>query len=78
MVRVPSVMVSIQALKCLIRLCAHIIFNGNSECKLEMIFTFLPGKLNFQLSRKISIAQIGYQLFRGSLRAYQFYSMPFF
>lgn len=45
---------------------------------MEMIFTFLPGKLKFQLSRKISIAQIGYQLFKSSLRAYQFYSMPFF
>lgn len=62
----------------MIWLCAHIIFNGNSERKLEMIFTFLPGKLNFHLSRKISIAQIGYQLFKSSLRAYQFYSIPFF
>lgn len=47
--------------------CAHN-FNGNSECKFE-IFTFLPGKLNVQLSRKLSFAETGHHLFKGSLKA---------
>lgn len=68
--------------KCLMWLCVHIIFNGNSICKCETLFTFLPGKLNFQWSGRerkkkyISFAQIRYRLFQRSLKATWDHNLP--